>query len=86
MTRMMKCGHTSNAVNGRGDPVCIICLGIVSGADEVDENPPDFAGRVASCSYCRREQPSSNFRKLAFFEYRPSYKTDSYYCGCRGWD
>lgn len=87
MSPMMKCGHAANAVrSGTNDPVCVICMGIDPGADRVDNSPSDFAGRMASCSYCRRERSSSEFERLAFFKYRPDSKTDSYYCGCRGWD
>lgn len=81
----MQCGHTANAVrSGTNEPVCIVCLGITEGADKIAESKPDLDGRVATCGYCRRER-SSDFG-LAFFEYRPESKSDSYYCGCRGWD
>jgi hypothetical protein len=87
---MMKCGHAANAVNSRNEPVCVICYGIVPGADQVDDAPPDLTGRMARCAYCRHEQPSST--DLPFFEYghfergQRLYDHDEYYCGCRGWD
>lgn len=88
-TPMMKCGHSANAVNSKGDPSCIICLGIHPGAEEIDENAPSLVSRKATCSYCGKAVPSNS--NLAFFEYRGQgtrheSSTDSYYCGCRGWD
>ena len=80
---MMRCGHAANAVKD-GLPVCVICYGIVAGADEIDTNPPDLTGRVARCTSCGRTAPSST--ALAFFEHRPTSDLDSFYDGCRGWD
>ena len=82
---LMKCGHSANATNQDGNPVCAICIGIDAGATVVDEAPPSLIGRVAQCPYCRNKRPSSF--DLAFFEYREGrHEFDSYYCGCRGWD
>jgi len=81
--KMMKCGHAANAEDGRGNPVCAICIGIVKGANEVVEQP-NLDGRKAVCSYCGKEVQSET--KLAFFEHLPAEKFDGYYCGCRGWD
>lgn len=81
---LMKCGHSANATTQDGAPVCVICLGIVPGADEVDENPPDLEGRTARCVYCRKERPSAI--NLAFFEHLPEHDYDRYYCGCYGWN
>lgn len=80
---MMKCGHVANAVNQDGDSVCVICYGIVPGADDVADMP-DMFGRVARCTYCKKEATSNT--KLPFFSYTPDRVWDSYYCGCRGWD
>jgi hypothetical protein len=44
---------------------------------------PDLSARVARC-YCGEQTPSSP--KLAFFELRPTYTFDTYYCGCAGWE
>lgn len=44
----------------------------------------DFGERFASCPYCGTELPSH--KSLPMFRERPTYKTDSFYCGCRGWD
>ncbi len=86
---MMKCGHAANAQDDKGNPSCVICVGIHPGARIVDDNPPDLAGRIARCAYwqhggCRSESPSA--ATLAFFEHLPNEPYDRFYCGCRGWD
>jgi hypothetical protein len=78
---LMMCGHAANATHN-GDPACVICVGIDPGALVIDASPPDLTGRLAKCSYCGSERPSST--DLPFFEHRES--GDYYYCGCRGWD
>lgn len=50
MTAMMKCGHSANAIDERGNPVCAICFGIVAGAI-VRAEAPDLTGRIAECMY-----------------------------------
>ena len=80
----MKCGHAANAKDKRGNPVCVICTGIVKGWDQIDDKPPSLEGRVAKCGSCKNTKPSST--ELAFFEYTPSKPQDMYYCGCGGWD
>lgn len=83
MSVMMKCGHAANAENGKGDPCCVICYGIVPGADEIDDSPPSLEGRMSKC--CNKSiVPSSP--SLAFFKHYPDREFDSHYCGCRGWD
>lgn len=48
---LMKCGHTSNAVNSKTQkPVCIICM-----CEEVAEVKPDLTGRKARCCYYGKE-------------------------------
>lgn len=81
---LMKCGHTGFGRDAKtGEPVCIACLGIRDGATEIDDNPPDLSERMAQCS-CGKAAPSSP--QLAFFKHEPTRKTDSYYCGCWGWN
>lgn len=86
---MMKCGHAANASVGE-KPVCAICIGIVPGAEEVDDSPPNLKGRMAHCVYCGSMRPSQ--MDLPFFEYGYMKQgvhdetKDSYYDGCRGWD
>lgn len=80
---MMGCGHAANARTHTGDPVCVICYGIMAGATEVVPSP-NLEGRVARCSDCKSEVPSG--LALAFFEYRPDNDSDRFYCGCRGWN
>jgi hypothetical protein len=69
---MMRCGHQANAVTGTGAPTCVICAGIVPGADEVAA-PLDglLKEREARCS-CGALRPSTDALTggLAFFEYR----------------
>ncbi|HSW91511.1 MAG TPA: hypothetical protein VLG09_02605 [Candidatus Saccharimonadales bacterium] len=79
---LMGCGHVANATK-EGDPVCVICYGIIPGADNVVDMP-DFNYRIAKCTYCRKEATSNS--KLPFFGYDPEKVYDSYYCGCKGWD
>ena len=82
---LMKCGHAANATNSRGEPSCVICIGIDPGAEQIDPNPPSMEGRKARCTYCKRETKSDT-TKLAFFEHHPKAEFDGYYCGCLGWD
>jgi len=46
--------------------------------------PLPFPERFASCAYCGEERESN--KSLPFFRERPTYSTDSFYCGCKGWD
>jgi len=48
---MMKCGHAANGYDAEGNPVCVICYGIVPGATVVDPNPPSLEGRMARCTF-----------------------------------
>ncbi len=82
-TPMMKCGHAANA-KSNGKPSCVICVGIHTGAMEVDPAPTQLVERVAECAYCSKQAPSS--LDLPFFEHRPERADDKYYCGCRGWE
>lgn len=75
---MMKCGHTALTTKG-----CPICIGLVAGAEEVADELPDLTGRKARCE-CGGTRDSDI--SLPFFTHRPDCDTDSYYCGCRGWD
>lgn len=84
MTLVMKCGHTALGRKRDGSPVCPMCVGIDPRAEIVDDNPPVLDGRMAVCPYCKRERASDY--GLPFFEHRPTRDTDSYYCGCRGWE
>ena len=83
-TPLMKCGHAANAKDSKGNPVCVICVGIHPGAKEIEEESPDLSNRKAICSYGHAIVPSST--ELAFFEYLPKEEYDRYYCGCKGWD
>lgn len=87
--KLMKCGHTATGTytdkNGNEQICCVSCSGLVAGANEVADDQPDLTGRMAKCSYgCGAEIASS--LALPFMSYRPNSDTDSYYCGCYGWD
>jgi hypothetical protein len=85
MSVMLACGHAANAKDEHGNPVCVICYGIVAGADVVVEGP-DLTGRMAKCD-CGRTVPSST--NLPFFQYGSwggKQPHDRFYCGCRGWN
>jgi hypothetical protein len=86
---MMECGHAANGISSATlAPVCVICVGILPGAEIIAAAPPDLTGRTARCSYygqrCQNEKPSSP--ALAFFSHLPKQEHDQYYCGCYGWD
>ena len=81
---LMKCGHTAQGKDRFGNPVCAICVGLMTEAREVDPSPPDISGRMARCPDCHTEV-KSDF-SLPFFSHRPNSLKDAYYCGCRGWD
>lgn len=51
---------------------------------ELDEQDP-LEGRVATCCYGNHAEVDSDY-DLPFFQYRPGRSTDTYYCGCEGWD
>lgn len=76
---LMACGHIANGENEKGEPCCVICH-----CHETKQEKPDLKGRVAKCSHCGSLTDSKT--SLPFFEYRPNLQTDSYYCGCYGWD
>lgn len=77
---LMTCGHVANAVDAAThEPCCVIC-----NCHEIMQDKPDLTNRVAKCSTCGHIT-KSDF-SLPFFEYRPNLQTDTYYCGCYGWD
>ena len=90
-TPMMKCGHAANATterDGKTIPVCVICIGITPGADEIAETP-SLEGRFAQCSYRYKDKPHGlvpSSTELAFFTHKPNEQYDQYYCGCYRWD
>lgn len=87
MPMLMKCGHIANAIDSKGNPICAICAGVNPGFDKTDHEcngSEGLKGRKAVCQYCGAEVDSN--WDLPFFKYRPDRDTDSYYCGCMGWD
>lgn len=83
-TTMMACGHAANGTTEDGKPACVVCYGIVPGATTVAIGDLDLSSRKMRCTYGHDPVPSD--ARGAFFQYRPDMPTDSYYCGCRGWD
>jgi hypothetical protein len=87
MMYLMACGHTSNAHDENGDPVCIMCLGTHNGArvpvKECNGNE-GLKGRRAKCAY--GDSITDSRWSLPFFQYRPDKEYDEYYCGCMGWN
>jgi len=84
MSVLLKCGHAANAVDQYGYPCCAICYGIRRGSKEIETKKVDLTSRAAVCSACLTARRSS--LSLPFFEYRSHKLTDSFYCGCRGWN
>ena len=88
--KLMKCGHTAQGRTKDHKPVCVICIGLTPDAEiEVPEGErPDLTGRTAECTQCKNRPSNTSPSKfsLPFFEHRPNYDTDRYYCGCWGWD
>jgi len=78
----MACGHTAQSKDEDGNPVCVICAGITPDARR-EAAKPDLEGREAKCT-CGKTVPSEV--GLAFFKHQEDLETDSFYCGCRGWD
>jgi hypothetical protein len=94
-TPMMECGHAANATKENDKlPCCAICWPDPKSITKVkDGQEPDLTGRMARCTYapkggprhkCAGEVPSK--KSLAFFGHNPNAETDSFYCGCWGWD
>lgn len=73
----MACGHAANATSNN-KPVCCICE-----CSEIVEEK-ELVNRKARCFYCNCTVDSSY--TLPFFKYEKDKLSDSYYCGCRGWD
>ena len=96
MSMLMQCGYVANAVNQKGEPSCVICIGLHDGAEQRAEQP-NLTIRLAFCVYRsagpyyhgsekgQHGQVSSSL-ELAFFVYQPKEQGDQYYCGCFGWD
>ena len=91
MAVLMKCGCSTTAKTmSSGDPVCITHMEYE--VAEVQE--PDLRDRMAVCSYggpghrgkYAGRDPVPSETSLPFFKYQPDKPTDSFYCGCWGWD
>lgn len=76
---LMKCGHKASTFIHNKVPYCVIC-----DCQEIAEEKPNIKGRMAVCWDCGRTVPSNE--NLPFFKYKPNSESDSYYCGCCGWD
>jgi hypothetical protein len=83
--QLMACGCSAQGVmvdkeTGNKIPCCVVHDCTIPA-----ENQPDLTGRKAVCTYSGHRPVDSKF-KLAYFVYTPEKETDSYYCGCYGWD
>ena len=84
---LMKCGHVANAHDPYGNPVCVICAGIIDGADIIEGEcfgNVGLEGRIAKCTECLTTIESG--WDLPFFKYCPGKEFDEYYDGCYGWN
>lgn len=87
---IMQCGHTANATDDQGAPVCVIHVGTSLDAEARTPRPePDLTGRKAKCPSCGRVTDTST--SLAFLRLHPDHdpgagRYDTFYDGCRGWD
>jgi hypothetical protein len=78
--KTMKCGCTENSKDENGNPFCVIHY-----CSEVEQEPNRLEGRTAKCAYTCGKTAASNVN-LPFFQYQQDKETDSFYCGCLGWD
>jgi hypothetical protein len=83
---LMKCGHISNATDGDGKPVCVICYGTPEAEEVISEceGHVGLYGRKARCIY--GDTITDSKWELPFFKYCPDKEYDEYYCSCMGWD
>jgi hypothetical protein len=64
MKTIMRCGHSANAIDRKtGKDCCVICIGIVAGADEPMQNQPVLEGRKAQCAMCANIKDSNTLTK-----------------------
>lgn len=89
---LMKCGHTNNASDASGQPVCVICAGLDIGYNQIDKACSGSVGLEGREAKCNDHKPGHGSDvtlsrwELPFFKYCPYQKYDEYYCGCWGWD
>lgn len=74
-------GIAEGAGLSRKDALLALC-GLVP-AGQVEQIGSSFRSRLSRCFQCGGEVPSSD--RLPHFQPREG-RTDSHYCGCRGWD
>ena len=68
------CHNAIEAVDGDGKKVCPICSSYEF--EEAEATSP-------TCTYCgKRWSEDSGFKKPPFY----NSQTNTFYCGCRGWD
>ena len=75
--KILTCGCAAYARNEQGQECCTLHA-------NTEFMEVDLTGRIAKCDMCSNTQKSSE--NLAFFKYKPNSNTDSYYCGCWGWN
>lgn len=73
---LMKCGHTSQAIDKDGNPSCVICWPDAN-ASIVEDAPPDLSNRKARCSYFGQAKSRGGD-----CDYPRGRNSDSRYCNC----
>lgn len=71
------CGNTYTGNDQNGEETCPIC-----GCQQFSEKVID--PKTAKCSYCKTtgEQALKSYRVLPWY----NVESNTFYCGCRGWD
>ena len=83
---LMACGCVAQGVSlAKMKPVCIVHLGFNKAAEEPVKEMPNLSGRKSKCRYCSKMDVDSSF-KLPYFNHRTDQDTDTFYCGCAGWN
>ena len=81
--KIMKCGHAPNAIDGEGNPACVICFGSIE-AKTIIEIELEL-GRKAQCSICDKVVDSREH--LPFFRYRGKASYEALHkCKCGYYD
>ena len=71
------CGTKLMGIDEKGNPACPICIGINKDSGKIKNiKTPKYA----YCIYCKAKQKNNG--GLAFY----NANTNTFYCGCFGWD
>ena len=76
------CGQKMQAIDQDGKPACTTCIGLHKDSGIPIEIEVDIEN--AKCCYCKKIATKSSFDldNLPFYD----STTNTYYCGCRGWE